>query len=94
MSVAELFKLRAQQAKHYGAHGLILSPEELSLAPSGLLKVTPGIRPMGSDTGDQKRIMTPAKAFAAGADYLVIGRPVTAAPDPKTAMLSILEELA
>jgi orotidine-5'-phosphate decarboxylase len=56
--------------------------------------VTPGIRPAGAATGDQKRIMTPAKAIGAGADYLVVGRPITEAADPKAAARSIVEEIA
>lgn len=97
LNVKELFALRAQQAKHYGAHGLILSPEELrkarELIGNEMLLVTPGIRPAGSDKGDQKRVMTPAEAFAQGANYLVIGRPITAALNPREAMQSILATL-
>jgi orotidine-5'-phosphate decarboxylase len=55
--------------------------------------VTPGIRPAGSDIGDQKRIMTPARAIAAGADYLVVGRPVIAASDPKAAADAIVADI-
>jgi orotidine-5'-phosphate decarboxylase len=61
---------------------------------SKLALVTPGIRPAGADAGDQKRIMTPAAAVAAGADYLVVGRPITAAPDPKAAAQAIVEEIS
>jgi orotidine-5'-phosphate decarboxylase len=56
--------------------------------------VTPGIRPAGSASGDQKRIMTPSRAIAAGADYLVVGRPVMEAADPKAAAESIQDEIA
>ncbi len=56
--------------------------------------VTPGIRPAGSAAGDQKRIMTPAKAIAAGADYLVVGRPIVEAGDPKAAAEAIVAEIA
>ena len=56
--------------------------------------MTPGIRPAGADAGDQKRIATPAAAIAAGADYLVVGRPIIAAPDPKAAAEAIVAEIA
>jgi orotidine-5'-phosphate decarboxylase len=56
--------------------------------------VTPGIRPAGTSTGDQKRIMTPARAIAAGSDYLVVGRPVMEAADPKAAAEAIQAEIA
>jgi orotidine-5'-phosphate decarboxylase len=55
--------------------------------------VTPGIRPAGAEAGDQKRIMTPAAAIAAGADYLVVGRPVTGAADPRAAAQAIVAEI-
>ncbi len=56
--------------------------------------VIPGIRPAGADVGDQKRVMTPAAAIAAGADYLVVGRPIVAAADPKAAAKAIVAEIA
>ena len=56
--------------------------------------VTPGIRPAGAATDDQKRVMTPAKAIAAGADYLVVGRPIVEAADPKAAAQAIIAEIA
>jgi orotidine-5'-phosphate decarboxylase len=59
-----------------------------------MVLVTPGIRPAGADKGDQKRIMTPTAAIAAGADYLVVGRPVVAAPDPKAAAEAIVAQIA
>jgi len=59
-----------------------------------MLLVTPGIRPADADVGDQKRVTTPAAAIAAGADYLVVGRPVIAAPDPKAAADAIVAEIA
>ena len=61
---------------------------------AGMVLVTPGIRPAGADAGDQKRIMTPAQAIAAGADYLVVGRPIVEAPDPKAAAEAIVAEIA
>ena len=60
----------------------------------GRLIVTPGVRPVGAALGDQKRVMTPAQAVAAGADHVVVGRPVWQAPDPVAAANAILAELA
>jgi orotidine-5'-phosphate decarboxylase len=59
-----------------------------------LVIVTPGVRPAGSDLGDQKRVMTPAEAVRAGASYLVIGRPITSAPSPVEALHAIADEMA
>ena len=59
-----------------------------------MVLVTPGIRPVGAEPGDQKRIVTPSAAIAAGADYLVVGRPIIAAPDPKAAAEAIVAEIA
>ncbi len=96
--VAELVKRRALQARDIGVDGLILSPLELAatraLIGPDMLLVTPGVRPAGADAGDQKRIMTPAQAIAAGADHLVVGRPITRAPDPKAAAERIVAEIA
>ena len=96
--VAELVAERAAQARDIGVDGLVCSAEEAaSLRPlvgPGMALVTPGIRPAGADSGDQKRIMTPAAAIAAGADYLVVGRPVVAAADPKAAAQAIVAEIA
>jgi orotidine-5'-phosphate decarboxylase len=61
---------------------------------SALTIVTPGVRPAGSNTGDQKRIMSPGDAIRAGADYLVIGRPITGAASPLDALESIADEMA
>ncbi|WP_315740386.1 MULTISPECIES: orotidine-5'-phosphate decarboxylase [unclassified Bradyrhizobium] len=98
MGVKELVAHRARQAKEIGIHGLILSPEETQLVRPlvgpDMQLVTPGIRPAGSDVGDQKRIMTPALAIAGGADRLVVGRPVTAAADPAAAAESIVADIA
>lgn len=76
-----------------GLDGIVCSPLEVEPVRAELggafLLVTPGVRPPGAAVGDQKRIMTPAQAVSAGADYLVIGRPITQAPDPMSAMLEI-----
>lgn len=97
-SVRELVKHRAGQAKDFGIDGLILSPEEVSeiraQLGSAMTLVTPGIRPATAAKGDQKRVMTPTEALRAGADHLVIGRPVTAAADPVAAAKAIQEEIA
>jgi len=97
MNVRDLVAHRGQQAKDIGIDGLILSAEELEATRAALgtnmLLVTPGIRPAGADVGDQKRIMTPARAILAGADHLVIGRPVVQASDPKTAADAIVLEI-
>jgi orotidine-5'-phosphate decarboxylase len=81
-----------------GIDGLVASPQEartLRQEFGDRIKiVTPGIRPVGSETGDQKRVASPREAVEAGADYLVIGRPITGAPDPKAAVRSIVAELS
>ena len=88
----------ARQALGLGVDGLVCSPEEAanvrSIVGTEMLLVTPGIRPAGADAGDQKRIMTPTAAIAAGADYLVVGRPILAASDPRAAALAIVAEIA
>lgn len=96
--VKDLVARRAEQARAAGIDGLILSAEEarairVSLGPKMIL-VTPGIRPEGAAAADQKRATTPAAAIAAGADYLVVGRPVTQAQDPYAAAAAILAEIA
>jgi orotidine-5'-phosphate decarboxylase len=96
--VRDLVARRARQARDAGIDGLILSPRELAETRAAIgrdfLLVTPGIRPAGGAIADQKRVMTPGEAIAGGADHLVIGRPVTAAPDPKAAAAAILAEMA
>ena len=97
LGVAELVARRARQAQEAGVHGLVLSAEETAglraaLGPDALL-VTPGIRPAGAGLGDQKRVMTPAEAIRAGADHLVVGRPVTQAEDPRAAAQAIVAEI-
>ncbi|MDQ2955181.1 MAG: orotidine 5'-phosphate decarboxylase, partial [Pseudomonadota bacterium] len=80
-----------------GIDGLVCSAAEVSLlrpiVGPNMLLVTPGIRPAGAATGDQKRIMTPTAAIAAGADYLVVGRPILEAADPKAAAEAIIAEI-
>src|ERR1700761_9070159 len=87
----------ARLAAECGIEGMVCSPAEAAALRSALSKallVTPGIRPAGSDAGDQKSIATPQFALAAGASMLVIGRPITAAPDPKAAAQAILGDMA
>jgi orotidine-5'-phosphate decarboxylase len=97
-SVAELVAERAAQAHDIGVDGLVCSAEEAhGLRPvvgAGMVLVTPGIRPAGADAADHKRVMTPARAIAAGADYLVVGRPILAAADAKAAAAAIVAEIA
>src|ERR1700730_4544745 len=97
LGVSDLVEARARQAQVLGVDGLVCSPEEAA-ALRGTVghhmnPVTPGIRPAGSTTADQKRTMTPARAIAAGADYLVVGRPVMEAADPKAAANAIVAEI-
>ena len=98
LGVSDLVEARARQAKVLGVDGLVCSPEEAAalrkIVGHQMSLVTPGIRPAGSATGDQKRIMTPARAIAAGSDYLVVGRPVLEAADPKAAAEAIQAEIA
>ena len=98
IGTAELAARRAAQARDIGVDGLVCSPEEVAnlrrIVGAGLTLVTPGIRPAGSGADDQKRVATPAVAIAAGADYLVVGRPIIAAPDPKSAAQAIIAEIA
>lgn len=87
----------ATLARDAGLDGVVCSPQEAAPVRAALGSdfrlVTPGVRPAGASVGDQKRVMTPAEAVAAGADYLVIGRPITAAPDPLVALAGIEDEL-
>jgi orotidine-5'-phosphate decarboxylase len=98
LNVSDLVEARAQQAQVLGVDGLVSSPEEAAslrkLVGHQMNLVTPGIRPAGASSDDQKRIMTPARAIAAGADYLVVGRPITGAADPKAAADAIQKEIA
>jgi orotidine-5'-phosphate decarboxylase len=97
-TIADLVATRTHQAKELGVDGIVCSPEEATalrrIVGDRMSLVTPGIRPAGSASGDQKRIMTPARAIAAGADYLVVGRPIVEAADPKAAADSIQAEIA
>jgi orotidine-5'-phosphate decarboxylase len=97
-TVPELAAERAAQARDIGVDGLVCSAAEAKnlrgIVGSRMVLVIPGIRPAGADSDDQKRIMTPAAAIAAGADYLVVGRPILEAPDPKAAAEKIVAEIA
>jgi orotidine-5'-phosphate decarboxylase len=97
-TVRTLAAKRAAQALEIGVDGLVCSAQEAanlrSIVGPRMVLVTPGIRPAGADGGDQKRIMTPSAAIAAGADYLVVGRPIIAAADPKAAAQAIVAEIA
>src|SRR4029453_15533022 len=95
-TVAELVAERAAQARDIGVDGIVCSAPEVELVRPLLgprmVLVTPGIRPMQTDADDQKRIMTPTEAIRVGADYLVVGRPVIAAEDPKAPAAPIVPE--
>jgi orotidine-5'-phosphate decarboxylase len=97
-TVPELVAERAAQARDIGVDGLVCAAEEVhnvrAIVGGKVRLVTPGIRPAGAEAGDQKRVMTPSAAIAAGADYLVVGRPIIAAADPKAAAEAIVEEIA
>lgn len=97
LSVKELAARRARQARELGVDGLVCSAEEAAALRAtigeSMVLVTPGIRPAGAALGDQKRIMSPAGAIAAGADYLVVGRPILESPDPAAAAESIVAEI-
>ncbi|MCG6206468.1 orotidine-5'-phosphate decarboxylase [Rhodopseudomonas sp. HC1] len=98
LGVRDLVEARARQAQAIGVDGLVCSPEEAGhlrgLIGPDMALVTPGIRPAGAAAGDQKRIMTPGKAIAAGASHLVVGRPVMEAADPKAAAAAIVAEIS
>jgi orotidine-5'-phosphate decarboxylase len=98
LGVDELVAKRAMQAHDAGADGIVCSAEEASalrlMLGGEMVLVTPGIRPVGLTTGDQKRVTTPSRAIAAGADYLVVGRPVMDTPDPKAMAEAIVAEIA
>ncbi|MHA1157166.1 MAG: orotidine-5'-phosphate decarboxylase [Alphaproteobacteria bacterium] len=97
-SVQDLVLRRALDAKAAGMDGLIAAPGETAAIRTAvgpdMLIVTPGIRPRGTDAGDQKRIATPAEAIVGGADHLVVGRAITGAADPLAAASAIVAEIA
>lgn len=94
---ADQVRRLAALTKSCGLDGVVCSPQEIDLLRRDLgddfLLVTPGVRPVWASAGDQKRVMTPGEAAAAGADYLVIGRPITAAADPAEAARRIAREI-
>lgn len=97
-SVPEMVVRLAQLAKKAGIDGVVASPQETPLIREAcgpeFLIVTPGVRPAFAAVDDQKRIMTPGEAVRQGADYLVIGRPIAAAPEPVKAAELIIDEIA
>jgi orotidine-5'-phosphate decarboxylase len=88
----------AALARDCGLDGVVCSPREAALLRSalgpGFLLITPGVRPASAALDDQRRVMTPSEALRAGASHLVIGRPVTAAPDPVEALNAIAQDIA
>lgn len=97
-SPLEQVELLTRMALETGIRGFVCSPQEVAairaLAGPETTLVVPGIRPAGSDTGDQKRVATPSETLRLGASYLVVGRPITHAPDPAAAAAAILQEMA
>ncbi|MBN16126.1 MAG: orotidine-5'-phosphate decarboxylase [Pelagibacterium sp.] len=97
VSVAELVARRARQARDAGMGGVVASAFEAravrEIVGPDMAVVTPGIRPAGADRGDQKRVMTPADALAAGASHLVVARPIIAAPSPRQSAQAVLAEM-
>jgi orotidine-5'-phosphate decarboxylase len=95
--VIETVRRRAEQAHELGVDGLVTSAAEAAMARqtvgAGMLLVIPGIRPKSAAAGDQKRVATPAEAIRHGADYLVVGRPVTEAADPRAAAEAVVAEI-
>lgn len=97
LQLTDLVMRRVDQAVECGLDGVVASPHEAAMirarVPEGFLIVTPGVRPEGSDVNDQQRIATPQDAFLNGASHVVVGRPITRAPDPVAAAQSILAAL-
>jgi orotidine-5'-phosphate decarboxylase len=95
--VTEMVPRLARLAQAAGMDGVVASPQEVGLIRQAcgpdFAIVTPGVRPADASVDDQKRVMTPGEALRVGADYLVIGRPISAAPDPAAAAASILAEM-
>lgn len=97
-ALADLVVERSGRAFEAGADGVIASPKEAAMIRAlpeakGKLIVTPGVRPAGAALGDQKRVMTPAEAIAAGADHVVVGRPIWTASDPRAAAEAVVAEI-
>ena len=97
-ALADLVVERAGRAFEAGSDGIIASPQEAAMIRAlpeakGKLIVTPGVRPAGAALGDQKRVMTPAEAIAAGADHVVVGRPIWTASDPRAAAEAVVAEI-
>ena len=94
LELSDLVRRRVDQAVECGLDGVVSSPHEAemirALVPPEFLIVTPGVRPEGSDVNDQQRIATPQQAFLNGASHVVVGRPITRAPDPRVAAQAIL----
>ncbi|GJE03498.1 orotidine-5'-phosphate decarboxylase [Methylobacterium isbiliense] len=98
LPVSDLVAVRTLAAREIGIDGIVCAATEAAqvrdlVGPDRLI-VTPGIRPAGSDTGDQKRVVTPAAAIRAGVDHIVVGRPITAASDPRGVAQRIVAEMA
>jgi orotidine-5'-phosphate decarboxylase len=98
LAVRDLVRMRAQQARTAGVDGIVCSAAETEIVRDvigpDMAIVTPGIRPAGSAVGDQKRTLTPAEAIRAGADHLVVGRPIIRAADPRAAAAAVMDEIA
>jgi len=97
-AIADIVATRAARALEAGADGVIASPQEAAMIRAlpeaeGKLIVTPGVRPMGADLGDQKRVATPGEAIRNGADHIVVGRPIWQAANPVTAAREVLLQL-
>ena len=98
-AIKDLVQERAGLALSAGADGVIASPQEAAMIRAlpeaeGKLIVTPGVRPVGADLGDQKRVATPAQAIADGVDHIVVGRPIWQSSDPRAAAQAINAEMA